>query len=150
MVEESTVAPSLALLVGMVGFHDLQKGTLGRIGRVGVYTVFVALLAVWLGLVPYWLSDGSMSLGIPALVVGGLLDLLVGFVLYGVATLQAGVLPRWCGIAFIGALRTTVAFTLITLLGQATALIVFGLVWLTLGYALWMRSGAPTQPRRLR
>ncbi len=150
LVVGSILALSLALLVGMAGFHVLQKRNYGRIGRAGVYTVFVALLTVWLGLVPYWLSDDPMSLGLQALVVGGLLGLLVGFVLYGAATLQAGVLPRWCGIAFIGTLPATVAFTLIPLLGQATALMMFGLVWVALGHALWRRNGAQTQPRRLR
>ena len=150
LVVGSAVALSLALVVGIAGFPELQKGNYGRTGRAGAYTVFVALLTVWLGLVPYWFSDDSMGLGLRVLVVGGLLGLLVGFVLYGAATLQAGVFPRWCGVAFIGPLPATVAFTLMPLLGQATALIVFGLVWLALGYALWIRTGAPTRPRRLR
>ena len=150
LVVGSTVALSLALVVGIAGFHELQKGNYGRIGPAGVYTVFVALLTVWLSIAPYWLLEGPMGPGHRVLVVGGLLVTLVGFVLYGAATLQAGVFPRWCGVAFIGPLPATVAFTLIPLLGQATALIVFGLVWLALGYALWKRTGAPTRPRRLR
>ena len=150
LVVGSAVALSLALVVGIAGFHELQKENYGRIGPAGVYTVFVALLTVWLGIAPYWLSEGPMGLEHRVLVVGGLLVMLVGFVLYGAATLQAGVFPRWCGVAFIGPLPATLAFTLIPLLGQATALIVFGLVWLALGYALWTRTGAPTRPRRLR
>lgn len=40
-------------------------------------------------------------MGLDWLVAVGVLGLLVGLVLYGAATLQARVLPRWCGILFI-------------------------------------------------
>lgn len=79
----------------------------------------------------------------------GLLILLLGFVLYGVATLQARVLPRWCGVAFIVALP--VALAVGALLGPfASMFIVFGIAWLALGYALWRRRAAlaEQQPRR--
>jgi hypothetical protein len=39
----------------------------------------------------------------------GLLGVMVGFVLYGVATLQARVLPRWCGVGLIAGLPIWVA-----------------------------------------
>ena len=58
LVVGSTVALSLALVVGMTGFHELQKVSYGRLGRAGAYTVFAALLTVWLGIAPYWLSEG--------------------------------------------------------------------------------------------
>jgi hypothetical protein len=66
----------------------------------------------------------------------GILFKLVGFVLYGVATLQAKVLPRWYGVA------------LITLVPFSVALLVYGNIWtglvlLVLGYALWLRTGIP-------
>ena len=67
LVVGSILTLSLALLVGMAGFHDLQKRNYGRIGGAGFYTVVVALLAVWLSLVPYWLSDNSMSSGLQVL-----------------------------------------------------------------------------------
>ena len=64
------------------------------------------------------------------------MGVLVGFVLYRVATLQATVLPRWCGIAFIVAVPVSVA------LGGAFGspgidYVWLGLVWLALGYVLW-------------
>ena len=48
---------------------------------------------------------------------------MVGLILYGAATLQAKVLPRWCGIAFIVVLPVTI------LLGDYGGMF-FGLVWL--------------------
>jgi hypothetical protein len=70
--------------------------------------------------------------------------MLAGFVLYGVATVQARVLPRWYGLALIAALPVT-----LTLATYGTTL--FGLILLVLGYALWSRGSATTgQPLRVR
>jgi hypothetical protein len=138
----SIVALSLALPAGMVGFHALQKGNYGRIGYAGFYTVLVAYLAGWLGILPTIIPGGSY---LQVLVQAGLVGLLVGFVLYGVATLQAGMLPRWCAIAFIGVLPITVALALIY---QALALVPFALIWLALSYTLWRQSSVPTQQPR--
>jgi hypothetical protein len=69
--------------------------------------------------------------------------------LYGVATLQARVLPRWCGVAFIVALP--VALVLSIPLSFASLFIVFGLIWLTLSYVLWsQRVVSAQQPSRVR
>ena len=75
----------------------------------------------------------------------GLLGLMVGFVLYGAATLQARVLPRWCGILFI-------VFMPVGLLLGDLQPIWGGLVWVALGYALLSQSSgaAPQQPSRVR
>ncbi len=137
----------LLVLVGLSGFHTLQKGSYGRVGRAGFYTVIVATFAQVLALVVF--LAGSNALFWLQFPVGGL-AVLVGFVLYGAATLQARVLPRWCGIAFIIAVPVSVA------LGGAFGspgidYVWLGLVWLTLGYALWSRRDAATrQPSRVR
>ena len=87
----------LLVLVGLAGFHTLQKGNYGRIGRAGFYTVIagpaVQIVATLVGL------TGSTALEFLDFI--GLIGVLVGFALYGAATLQARVLPRWCGIGFI-------------------------------------------------
>ena len=90
----------LLLLVGLVGFHTLQKGNYGRIGRAGFYTVIAAASAqIVAALVRL---AGSTALEFLDFV--GLIGVMVGFVLYGAATLQARVLPRWCGVGFIAGL----------------------------------------------
>lgn len=120
-----TLAELLAL-VGLVGFHILQKGSYGRIGHVGFYVAIVAFLVEILAVVLH--SPGSVAA--EWLLTIGYLGQVVGLVLYGVATLQAKVLPRWCGIGFI------IVAPLAYILGSfGNAL--FGLVWLALGYALW-------------
>jgi hypothetical protein len=79
-------------------------------------------------------------------VSGGYLGVaLVGFVLYGAATLQARVLPLWCAVPFIAALPAAIALVWIRPLlglgeGASTTSILFGLAWLALGYALYSRG----------
>ncbi len=126
--------------MGLVGFHTLQEGNYGRIGRAGFYTVVIATLAQILGLVV--LLSGSAVL--ERLIPIGSLAVLVGFVLSGAATLQVKVLPRWCGIGFIIGLPVTIAQ------GEVWGFVVFGLLWLALGYVLWSWSEATTeQPSRV-
>jgi hypothetical protein len=76
----------------------------------------------------------------------GLLGLLVGFVLFGIATFRARVLPRWSGVLLV-------AYPLLLIAGLPVdgPLILVGLLWLALGYALWTRRDTPAeQPSRVR
>ena len=147
------VVALLLLAAGLAGFHALQKGSYGRIGRAGFYTAIAGCLAQALGLVG--LLAGTAVLG--WLLVVGSLGLLVGFVLYGAATLQARVLPRWCGIAFIVFLPVAILLGgYAPILGGVAstfggyAPIWIGLVWLALGYVLWSHRGAADeQPSRV-
>ena len=127
------------LAVGFVGFHALQKANYGLIGRAGFYLLVVVFSVLFVGRVVLALS-GSETYWI--LDVGSL-GVLVGFVLYGVATLQARVLPLWCGVAIIVGLPLRFAMFPIDPWG----LVVFGLLWLALGYVLWSRSEAVAEQR---
>ena len=128
------VVAMLLVLAGVMGFHTLQQGNYGRLGWVGFYAVVVGVLALVLGLV--LLLSGSTAL--LWLLPVATLAVLVGFALYGVATLQARVLPRWCGVALI------VAFPAAIALGTY-AYFWLGLVWLALGYVLWTRRSTTTE-----
>ena len=123
------------VLVGLAGFHALQKGSYGRIGRAGFYTVVIATSAQILGLVVLLSGSAALEWLIPI----GSLAVLIGFVLYGVATLQARVLPRWCGVGLIVGLPVTIV------LGEIWGSVAFGLLWLALGYTLWSRREATVQ-----
>ncbi len=132
------VVALLFVTAGMVGFHDLQRENYGRIGQVGFYAVVVATLAQIVGLVALLLGSTVLEWLIP---IGGLV-VLVGFVLYGAATLRAKVLPRWCGIGFIVGLPVTIA------LGEVWGAMVLGVLWVALGYALWSRREAATEQQQ--
>ena len=129
-------------VVGLLGFHALQGSNYGRIGRAGLYTTIGAIVLFELLLVARLLG-GEVGLGWLAAV--GVLGLLVGLALYGAATLQARVLPRWCGILFIILMPVGI------LLGGLQP-IWGGLAWLALGYALWSQISSGTageQPSRV-
>lgn len=129
----------LLVVVGLVGFHDLQKESYGYLGRAGFYTTVAASLLQVVGLVGFLLGSAALEW----LIMAGGLGSLVGFVLYGAAVLRAGVLPRWCGVALIFALPASIP------LGEYASLL-FGLVWLALGYTLWaQRDAYAGQPSRL-
>ena len=163
----SLVVAILLVPLGMVGFHLLQRHGYRREALIGFWLVIVGSLVMVVGGVVFvtlgqwgdflqatpplvWVALGLLGL------VGGIVSMLVGFGLYGVATLQARVLPRWCGVAFITALPAALASSiLLVFLGFYPVLgffVVFGLVWLALGYALWARREAPAvqQPLRVR
>jgi hypothetical protein len=127
----------LLMVVGLLGLHALQKDNYGRVGRGGFWVVVVASLVQVVGtVVPlqmsnvlYWPVYGWGAWAVPA-----------GLIIYGVATLQAKVLPRWCGLGLI--IIPPLAMFYVGLLG---------LLWLALGYVLWLRRGAVAeQPSRVR
>ena len=74
---------------------------------------------------------------------------MVGLVLYGGATWQAGVLARWCGLGLI--VVPPVAFYMNSKVFYGS-LALFGVLWVALGYVLWSQRGMPTeqQPSRVR
>ncbi len=135
---------AIALLAaGIVGFHALQKDRYGLIGRAGLYVVVIAALASVVVRIVIWLS-GSEALY--RLVDIGSLGVMVGLVLYGVATLLARVLPLWVGVAIIVALPARIALFAIDPWG----LTLFGLLWVVLGHVLWSRREPATeQPARV-
>ena len=98
----------LLILVGLVGFHALQKRNYGRIGRAGFYTIIAAASVQIVAQVGLMLGSTAVEF----LDFLGLLGLMVGFVLYGAATLQARLLPRWCGIGLIAGLPIAIALGL--------------------------------------
>ena len=175
LLAAAVVVALLLVPVGMVGFHTLQSHTYGRMGSSSFWLVVAGLLLAVLGGVVFFALGQAgdflqasppwvwVVLGVLGLVLG-LVGMVVGFAIYGVATLQARVLPGWCGVAFIVALPVAIASGILfpLWLSEKVRLVyfppwdlmfgVFGLVWLALGYALWRRREAPTvqQPRRVR
>jgi hypothetical protein len=128
------VVAMLLVLVGILGFHALQKGSYGLMGLSGFYAVVAGIAGQVVGLA--FLLSGSTSL--LWLVSAAAFVLMVGFVLYGFATFRAGALPRWCGAALI------VTFPLAFVFGMY-AYFWLGFIWLALGYVLWTRRRVATE-----
>lgn len=130
---------------GLMGLAARQETHYGLLGRVGSLAAFSGdtLTLIGLGLILLFRGDflgqePAVTLGLSSMVVG--LTLLgTGFLLLGIATLRARVLPRSCGIALI------IAFVAVLVpvispagLGSYAVTIVLGFVWLALGYVLWV------------
>jgi hypothetical protein len=93
---EDVVLFTVALLftaAGLVGLHTLQRASYGILGQAGFYVALVAIAGRILGAVVFLAGSSALEwISKPAT-----LSMLVGFVLYGVATLRARALPRWYG-----------------------------------------------------
>ena len=139
------VVAFIGILGGLIGLHALQVQSYGKIGRAG----FVASL-IGIGLMLLTTVISIAAAGRPNGVVGAIFGIaflvtLVGFVLYGAATLQAKVLPRWGGVALVIALPISIV------LSEYGGNALFGIMWLALGYVLWsQRDATSEQPSRVR
>jgi hypothetical protein len=134
------VVALLLTATGLIALHRLQKDSYGSLGRAGFYVTLAAIVARILGALVFLAGSSALEWISPPATAA----MLVGFVLYGIATLRARVLPRWYGLALIVALPVS-----LPLEGYGTAL--FGLILLALGYALWLRRDFATeQPSRAR
>ena len=127
-------------LGGLVGLHGRQAPRYGWLGTTGFFAAFTGAALALAGSVLTFLSrssileqeflDQALGLGLFSTLVGLVLSS-AGFVILGVATLRARVMPRWCGVVLILGLPVLWA------LGGYGGGIVLGIVWLALGYALW-------------
>lgn len=153
MRETGTLVPILTLAavgliaVGLAGLVVLasRSGSFGRLGRTGlVIIVLGGALAATGTMMNAWNS----SL-VPAFIIPGLLAIIVGFVLLGIAVLAARVLPRWAAVALILGSLCMLAFN--DQNAQVLFGIPFGMAWVVTGYALWSaRSDAASRSSRVR
>ena len=127
------------MLAGLVGFHARQAPNYGRLGTAGFFAAFVGVFFMLASTVASLLAGSEV---LDWLFILGFVGTLVGFVLLGTATLRARVLPRWRGILLLVAvLGIPVYFAL----GSYGGAILYGLVWLALGYGLWSERGASAE-----
>jgi len=135
---------ALLTLAGLVGLHAVQGGNYGRIGLAGFYAAAAGLLVQALAAL-FLIGSDAWEVALQWLVAPvGSLIVLVGLVLYGAATLQAGVLARWCGLGLI--VVPPLAFYMNSRVFYGS-LALFGVLWVALGYVLWSRSSTPTEQR---
>ena len=127
------------MLAGLVGLHARQAPNYGRLGTAGFFAAFVGVFFLLASTLATILAGREV---LDWLFILGFVGTLVGFVLLGTATLRARVLPRWRGILLlVAALGIPVYFAL----GSYGGAILYGLVWLALGYGLWSERGASVE-----
>jgi hypothetical protein len=152
-------APPHALLaVGLVGLYlwQTRQGRFGWLGTVGFILIVTACVVIALGGLAIIFVDGVLKAPV------GVLDtihpvellLLIGSVLFSMATMRVNVLPSggalliivgalgFFGIAFAGVGPEWLVSVAVAILGAG---------WAWLGYALWSESGeSAQQPKRVR
>ncbi len=134
----------LLFVAGAAGLVIFARsaGRFGRMGKTGAVIGAVgAALLVIAGVVQTLFFGGDFPL-MPYFVIPGMLALIAGVLLFGVAILRAGVLPRWiAALIIVGALAMLGA-------NEQTARVLltipFGVAWVAVGYVLWSGVGEPT------
>jgi hypothetical protein len=163
------LAPAMLLIVfALVGFQSRQREQAGRLGKAG-YVMGVIGFAV-LGVLFLVLGslesifgvdlEASEGLGVTVteiVIIAAFFSLILGTLLYGIATLRANVFPRIAAVLLLASLPValvidiaTGAFTdeALTPWGVYIGFPLFGLGVAWLGYALWMETRAPVAVAR--
>lgn len=133
----------LGTLGAIASLHAAQREGHGQLGTAGSATAFVGYVLLFVVSVANILA-GREVLGIVVLL--GLLGVLVGLILLGIAILRTRSLPRWCGVLLIVVIPLTAILNLTINAGG----IVQGLVWALIGVTL-LSSGQTSsqQPTRV-
>ena len=150
----------LFFMAGLAGFYARQGGKTGKLGKTGFIIGLAGLVTMLIGnVIEYWVGpllydyvQGEISpaehLGWAIVTVGWLVVVPIGFILLGVATLRAKVLPGWRRpLPLIIGLMIPSGMLLAFGIGEAGVVIsflLFGLGWIVLGYALWSDRSKPT------
>jgi hypothetical protein len=160
----------MLFLFGLVGFYLAQADQAGRPGSIGfVLTFFGTLLLMAQVVVAAWVlpviatqpsapktAFEMFDLAGPlpafsAVVFAAYVPAGIGLVLLGIATMRAGVLPRWAGLLLI--IGTVLDFAV--LVGAPGELIVklgdlvFDAAKIWIVYALWVQQGKLARPVQL-
>lgn len=127
ILEVVFIAALVATIFALTGLHGFAQSRYGKAGTIGYWMATVGTGLMTISAVATLLA-GENSLGIAFL--AGMLLALLGYVVLGIMTLRAGVLPLWGGLALI------FGFPLSVFLSNFGGGIIFGLAWLGVGYFL--------------
>ncbi len=153
VLSHAPAVPTYALLaLGIVGLYLRQKRRFGLLGKVSFSLTFTGFALIAIGglaiiLVEVLAGTGSTPGWLDGIVhrVGGL-SMIIGTVLFAIATLRANVLPRGGALLIIIGLLMFVG----TRFGgvesdwlKSVPAVLFGAGWAWLGYALWSGKEEP-------
>jgi len=112
------------IVVGLVGLNVQHAGRARRSGRAAVVLAIVGVALLAFGGIAGWLFFAL-----------GFLAILGGLLLFGIAALRAGVLPRWASVLIF--LTPILFYLFYSEDSRAWLLVPFGAAWVALGYLLW-------------
>ncbi len=139
----------LFFLIAVVSLYSLSRGHMGALGRAGTGLILVGPVLAVTGMLGLAYSDALWFL-----VILGLFDMCLGFVMFGAAIIRAGLLGPWSFMPLaLGVLGLAAIFNgepAHSKLGYSASMVLwllFALAWVLLGYALWSRqSQTPAGP----
>jgi hypothetical protein len=122
----------------VAALHARQRQRSGTLGKVGAVAAFLGCVATAVNNPIEHCGDVEV-LGLVLWVPGTLL-LFLGLLVLGVATIRARVLPVWAGAA------VAAGVVALFLAADGAGMVVFGLAWIAVGYALWLAAApSPSQ-----
>ncbi len=125
-----------------------RAGRFGKLGKGGTVLALVGVSVLVLAAVVQALVFSGDFLLMPYFVVPGIAALIIGFVLLAVTVLRCGVLPRWAAVSLLVGVVTMMGANEQT--RAAWLAIPFGLAWIAVGYALWVKQPYPAVSDRAR
>jgi hypothetical protein len=147
----------IGALAAIVALHALQRQRYGSGGALAALAAFIGLVLLP---VAWILAGPSYPLSLTAAVLlVGLLAASVGIAGLGVVTINAGVLPRWCGIALIVGSPPGVGILFLVSIPLGMAHILpgeavwelAGIAWIAVGYGVFRTAARRTErPVRVR
>jgi hypothetical protein len=151
----------LFALVGLIGLYARQAEKAGLLGLLAFLLTFLStgLVYGWIWMeafvwpvlaqaAPRLLDHPEQYSATPLLVLAilGPLLLLVGWLLFGVVSLRAGVLPRWAAVLVLVGAAVTLVLSFVGTgvpFGNNNTLACLGFAWM--GYAVWSRKQTTTE-----
>jgi hypothetical protein len=153
IVQASYLVAALLALLGLVGLYVDQTQEAGKLGLIGFVLAFVggimatgsawseAFFGGWLASAAPELLNAEPSGALAAGVMLTYVLFTLGWFLFGLASLRAGVLPRGAAVVLmIGALWFPVG----DIIGLPFSTVIYGAALAWMGFALW--SGTAHQP----
>ena len=138
----------LLLVGGLVGLHARQSGRCGKLEGLEKAGFFLAAIGATVAALSNVAEDGFHIPLTGWVFIASIFSLLIGVLLLAIATLTANVLSRWYGWALLVVLLGLLLND--HLLPDGGGFMLFGLVWLVLGYALWKdQTRIPVLPERI-
>ncbi|HXF68809.1 MAG TPA: hypothetical protein VNK89_03295 [Thermoflexus sp.] len=149
----------LISLLGLIGVHARQAEKAGVLGLIGFVVSFVSSAAlsgpllliegiVLPGLAQSEIAEAALAPTGP--VFGGLLEPIllgtlytfgIGYVLFGIAIIRAGVLPRWAAASLIAGTPLAIFTPPLPAIFLAIGGVLIGVAYLWLGYAVLSSAG---------
>lgn len=118
-----------AVLGGSAALHARQSPSYGWSGKLGFAASFAGSATLLAGLPVSSVAGAALD----PLLAAAFWAVMLGLFLLGVATVRLGFLPQWCGVLLI------VSPPLALIAGEYGGGVIFGILWITLGYSLLSR-----------